>query len=103
MNPVTNWFGDKFWYNSDGQYHREDGPACDYIKGPKEWRRNGELHRVDGPAIEHTNGSLAWYFENQLHRTCGPAITRLDGSNEYWIHGEQISENEFNFFFRQTV
>jgi len=33
--------GDKFWY-LNGQVHREDGPAYEYINGDKRWWLNGE-------------------------------------------------------------
>lgn len=36
---------------------------------------NGQLHREDGPAIEYSNGSRLWY-----------------------LHGHQLTEDEFNYF-----
>ena len=30
------------WYNLEGQLHREDGPACEYANGIKEWYINGD-------------------------------------------------------------
>ena len=29
MNPEINTYGTKLWYDSDGEYHREDGPAIE--------------------------------------------------------------------------
>jgi len=26
-----------YWYNEDGEYHREDGPACIFYNGELEW------------------------------------------------------------------
>ena len=48
------------WRNSQGKYHREDGPAREWPTGVKAWYRNGRLDREDGPAME---GPLAkvWY------------------------------------------
>ena len=37
-------YGNKRWYNSKGEYHREnDLPAIDHIGGYKEWHINGKL------------------------------------------------------------
>ena len=60
------------WYNDQGQRHRLDGPAVEYLNGTKEWWLNGQLHREDGPAIEWANGT-----------------------NEWWLHGKQYTEEEF--------
>ena len=62
-----------FWYNQNGEYHREDGPAVEYPMGTKEWRFNGQLHRLDGPAVEWSDGSKSW-----------------------WVDGKRVSELEFN-------
>ena len=45
-------FGNKHWFNENGELHREDGPAVENINGRKEYHINGQLHREDGPAIE---------------------------------------------------
>jgi hypothetical protein len=34
-------YDDFFWYKN-GKFHREDGPACVYSNGEKEWCINGE-------------------------------------------------------------
>ena len=54
-------FSDRIEYrNEKGQYHREDGPAIEFINGSKEWYLNGQLHRLDGPAIEYRDGNKYW-------------------------------------------
>jgi len=37
----TNQYGDKYW-SLNGQFHREDGPAIEYINGNKRWFYHGE-------------------------------------------------------------
>ena len=64
--------GTKIWY-SNGQLHREDGPAAEYASGTKYWYQNGQWHREDGPAIENANGTKYWY-----------------------LNGENLTEEEFN-------
>ena len=55
----------KFWYNSQNQFHRDDGPAIEWANGTKSWYINGNLHREDGPAIEWINGGEAWYINGK--------------------------------------
>ena len=64
MNSVINKNGTKFWYNSDGNYHREDGPAIEHAGGSKEWCKHGKYHREDGPAIEGLNGYKSYWLEH---------------------------------------
>jgi|SRR5579859_2875925 len=54
-------YGDKFWL-LNGQYHREDGPAVEYVNGYKAWYLYDQLHRLDGPAVEHADGNKSWYY-----------------------------------------
>ena len=64
--------------------------------GTKYWYQNGQLHREDGPAIEYADGNRYWFQNGQLHREDGPAVEWANGSNQYWIHGIQFSEEQFN-------
>jgi len=57
----TDEFGTKYWY-LNGQSHREDGPAVEYIGGDKEWYLHGKLHREDGPAQDWSNGEKYWWY-----------------------------------------
>ena len=87
--------GTKHWY-LNGEYHREDGPACEYSNGDKAWYLNGELHREDGPAIEDADGDKFWYLNGQRHREDGPAIERADGHKSWHLNDEKLTEQEFN-------
>ena len=69
---VDKW-GARCYYNTNGQLHRENGPAIEYADGSKSWYKNDQYHRTDGPAIDWTRGRKAWY-----------------------INGEELSEAEFN-------
>ena len=61
-------FTDRIEYlNEKGQYHREDGPAIEFINGSKEWYLNGQLHRLDGPAIEYRDGNKYWYLNDKFY------------------------------------
>ena len=54
---------------SNGNLHREDGPAFEGFAGDKVWYLNGDLHREDGPAVETANGTKSWYL-NGYHVKC---------------------------------
>ena len=60
--------GNKFWCNSKGEYHREDGPAVECVNGTKIWYINGKLHRLDEPAIEYFNDDKFWYINGKRCR-----------------------------------
>jgi len=84
--------GSKFHY-FNGNLHREgDLPAVEYSNGTKEWRIHGKLHREDGPAFEGLNGNghKEWWIEGKLHREDGPAIEKPNGFKEWWIAGEKV-------------
>lgn len=53
-----------FWYDEEGRFHREDGPAVDWNTGLKQWRIHGNAHRLDGPAIIRENGTFDWCINN---------------------------------------
>jgi len=95
MNPYTNEYGDKYWYDTDGEYHREDGPACEWANGNKEWWKHGTYHREDGPAIERVHGDKFWFKHGKKHREDGPAMEWADGVKYYYLEGIRYSEEEY--------
>ena len=88
--------GDKYYYNSVDQRHRENGPAVEYANGGKAWWINGKLHRENGPAVEYADGRKEWHINDQRHREDGPAFESANGTKEWWINGKLITEEEFN-------
>jgi len=63
MNHVIDEYGNKYWYDSDGGLHREDGPAVEWAEGSKYWLKHDEYHREDGPAVEDSSGYKYYYLE----------------------------------------
>jgi len=61
-----------------------------------EWHQNGQLHRIDGPAVEYVNGNKYWYQNGKFHRVDGPAVERADGGKVWYIDGHYLAEEEFN-------
>ena len=55
-------YGNKWSKLPNGGYHREDGPALEFVNGDKYWYINGKRHREDGPAIEYYDGYKAWFL-----------------------------------------
>ncbi len=88
--------GNKIWYKNGKLHRNKDLPAVEYANGNKYWYKNGELHRDnDKPAVEGNNGYKFWYKGGLKHRENGlPAIIKIDGTEEYWEHGEQITQEE---------
>ena len=62
--------------------------------GSKRWYSNGQLHREDGPAIEYAGGHKHWYSNGQLHREDGPAYEGADGYEEWWINDKRLTEQD---------
>ena len=64
---TTDEYGNKIWYNSNNQLHREDGPAVKGADGYKAWYLNGKLHREDGPTVEYPDGTKEWFLDNKQY------------------------------------
>jgi hypothetical protein len=58
-------YGIKIWRLPNGDYHREDGPAIEYVNGSRHWYIDGKCHREDGPAIEYSGGDKSWYLNGE--------------------------------------
>ncbi len=43
-----------------------------------------------------TKEKTEWRHNGQLHREDGPAVVDTDGTKEWWIKGEQLTEEEHN-------
>ena len=93
--PIIDSEGNKRWYNEQGELHREDGPAVEYLNGTKEWYLNGKLHREDGPAFEWADGTKEWWLNGLLHREDGPAVEWKDGYKSWWLNDKRYTEEEF--------
>lgn len=44
---------------------------------------------------EHHNGYRTWTLNGQLHREDGPAVEWADGTRQWWIDGQELTEEEF--------
>ena len=90
--------GTKCWYLNN-KYHREDGPAIEFLDGAKEWYWNGKHHRVDGPAIEYPDGVKEWWLDGkciyQLLESIGEYILIEDGlpSKFEWL-GKRVTQRK---------
>jgi hypothetical protein len=59
--------GTKIWCLNN-KYHREDGPAIEFVNGTKMWRLKGKRHRKDGPACEYPDGEKEWFLDDKWYR-----------------------------------
>ena len=56
---------------------------------------NGQLHREDGPALETSDGTSYYFIYGELHRENGPAICSADPENCHWyIHGVRVPSKD---------
>ena len=84
----------EWWFN--GQQHRENGPSVKFYNGNYMYFVNDSMHRVGGPAAVFGDYS-EWRFRGELHNENGPAVINPDTGNEWYVHGEEMSEEEFLF------
>jgi len=89
------------YYNKEGNYHREDGPAVEDSRGHKFWYLNGKRHREDGPAFEWASGKKAWFLNGNLHREDGPAIEYADGSKSWYLNGIRLTQDQWKQAIQQ--
>lgn len=82
----------KLWF-SNGDLHREDGPAVIFPDGRKDWFINGKRHRIDGPAVIEPNGKTEWYVNDKRHREDGPAYEHVSGRQEWFLNGKPHRED----------
>ncbi len=55
----------------------------------------GYFHREDGPAILFPNGSTFYYVHGKEHREDGPAVTFWNGIKRYCLDGEYYTKDEY--------
>ena len=99
-------FGTTYWYNQQGQLHREGGlPAIERANGGKEWLVNGQFHREGGlPAIEFANGGKQWLFDGKLHREGGlPAVEYANGGKVWYVNGQLVTEDQAKDMFNKPA
>ncbi len=44
------------------------------------------------------DGNKRYYVKGKLHRQSGPAVEWVDGDNEWYLNGEELSEDSLKFF-----
>jgi len=63
---------------------------------------NEDYHNTTGPALI-TTISESWYKHGKLHNVHGPAVEKTNGHKEYWIEGERVTEEEFDYCEFPTI
>jgi len=84
MNKIVNTYWDspsrlpvfrEEYTDSDGKWHREDGPAISCSDNSEAWWIHGKLHRLDGPAVLDNSGYKAWWIDGKQIRVELPSGT----------------------------
>jgi len=95
--------GNVYWRKpGTGVYHREGGPAVEWVDGSKFWYVDGKRHREDGPTVIR-NGGKEWWLEGKLHRTDGPAVVFSEGDKEWWLEGKIYTEKEHRAEMKRSI
>ncbi len=84
--------GSQVWWQHNGR-HREDGPAEIFPDGEKQWWLHGNLRREGGPAITGPDGTQEWYLNGERHREDGPAVIKANSEQQWWLHDELHRED----------
>ena len=96
-------YGDRKYFNSAGELHRDNGPAVEYKSGSRAWFQNGKLHRTSGPAVEWSNDDEEWYQNGLRHREDGPAIISSGVIKCWFLRGAEYSEHEYHTALKTQV
>ena len=89
------------FYFLDNKIHRNGGAAIEYFNGTNAYYKNGQRHRVGAAAVEYPSGARYYYYEDKRHRVDGPAIEYTDGTKGWFIHGDEVSEEVYNFYLKK--
>jgi len=91
-DPETDSFreGWKVWFDDEGSYHREGGPAVIWPDGDCWYYKNGILHRLDGPGVISHKGKYTTYCIE------GVSYNEL----KYWDHPSVIAYGELVYAAR---
>ena len=88
--------GMTFWVNGEVHWIKNDDGLVRHFRGDK-------LHRIGAPAVIYPDGSQFFYQNDKLHNEAGPAALRADGTKEWWIHGEKMSQEEFDRRMKKEI
>jgi hypothetical protein len=61
------------------------------------YNKKNDVHRIGGPAIIYRDykAGQRWIKNGQYHREDGPAVTTEGQKYLYFLHGEEVSKEEF--------
>lgn len=75
LELITDYKGDKYYYNNDNLFHRLSGPAIQYDVNSYSYEVHGKFHRIGGPAcFDSKENLLFWYINGKkvnVYYVCG--------------------------------
>jgi hypothetical protein len=69
--------GQTIWYDAEGRFHRDDGPAVENPDGTI-WLQHGKEHREGAPAIEDSTGKYWFRYGKSTGTTVRPSNALTD-------------------------
>lgn len=79
--------GNEYWFDEQGEHHRDNAPAIIKCNGDHVWIKHGLRHRTEGPAFHNPDGYQEWWNLGKPHRFQAPAVIHADGSEEWYRYG----------------
>lgn len=85
-NPIKtyNEKRERFEWKVGDIYHREDGPAIEYLNGSFEWRNANVIHRIGGPAMAWVKGNKK-YMSDQLTENADGKLVKMSDDEKYVV------------------
>lgn len=74
------------YYDKDGEFHREDGPAVFFVKGNRRaetWYWYGNEHRTDGPSYINYHERVVLYAINGKRVTRSYFLQHFEDNTRY--------------------
>jgi len=84
--------GTKRYLNDEGQHHRLDGPAVEYLDGSKYWYINRISHRNIDPSDKWSDREKYWWFKGERHRVGGSYGSVY---KPWCIHNKEYTKKEY--------
>jgi hypothetical protein len=76
--------GDKEWFNSSGQHHRDDDLPAIETSDMKVWYKNGVRHRDNDLPAMIDSTSKWWYKNGKLHRDGDFPAVKWNNGTQFW-------------------
>jgi len=90
----TDFKGNQHFYDEEGRYHNDEGPAFIGVEGDQEYYKHGKTHNEKGPARIHPDGTVKYFID-------GEALTEREFERRTKVPVEQFAHlKKANIYLR---